>query len=134
MDDVFLAMKRDYLGIVGGNVGQITMPKEERMVRRAVDDAIGAADESFRGVMDADLEGLNTMFPSSGNDETVVEGMNDDPMATDDEDDDNDDEDDGGEAGDAAQVQEANDTDMFVENATDENEDIAARTSSEAYS
>lgn len=87
MDDVFLAMKRDYLGIVGGVVGQITMPKEERMVRRAVDEAITAADRLFGEVLDGDLEELKAQYQDV-DDKSAGDEPKDDSMFTDIEDDD----------------------------------------------
>lgn len=102
MDDVFLAMKRDYLSIVGGVVGQITMPKEERMVRRAVDEAITAADRLFGEVLDGDLEDLKATF-SVPEDESVKDEPKDDSMFTDNDDD--------GEEEDADETADENDDD-----------------------
>lgn len=85
MDDVFLAMKRDYFSIVGGVVSNITMPKEERMVRRAVDEAITASDAVFREVIDGELEDLKVKF-GIPNDETAEKEAEDEEMFTDNDD------------------------------------------------
>lgn len=85
MDDVFLAMKRDYFSIVGGVVGQVTMPKEERMVRRAIDEAITASDAVFREVIDGELDDLKAKFAVSI-DETENEPKEDSLMTDNDED------------------------------------------------
>ncbi|CZT20074.1 uncharacterized protein RCC_05931 [Ramularia collo-cygni] len=110
MDDVFLAMKRDYLGIVGGVVGQITMPKEERMVRRAVDEAISAADGIFSEVLDGDLEDLKVKFSAPIDDATGDEPK-DDIIFTE-----NDDEDDAEEDGGDETADENDDADDIMTN------------------
>lgn len=58
-DSVFVNMQKDYLSVIGGvNVGQITMPREERAIRRELDEIITAVDEPFQKVIDSDLEEL----------------------------------------------------------------------------
>ena len=58
-DGVYVSMHRDYMSIIGGvSVGQVSMPREERAVRRQLDEAITAMDESFQKVIDSDLDDL----------------------------------------------------------------------------
>lgn len=58
-DGLFVAMQRDYMSIVGGaNVGPITIPREERSVRRELDEAISSFDGMFQNVVDSNPEDL----------------------------------------------------------------------------
>lgn len=59
VDSVFVNMQRDYMSIIGGvNVSQVAMPREERTIRRQVDEIIGDNDQAFQRVIDSDLNDL----------------------------------------------------------------------------
>ena len=58
-DSIFVSMQRDYMSIIGGvNVGHVTIPREERVLRREVDERITSVDAMFQRVVDSDLEDL----------------------------------------------------------------------------
>ena len=73
-DTVYLSMQRDYMSILGGlNVGEISMPREERVIRRELEEFITAADPAFQKVIDDELEGLELSDTSGGEQKDVEE-------------------------------------------------------------
>ncbi|KAH9834261.1 Dynamin family [Teratosphaeria destructans] len=57
-DAIYLSMQRDYMSIIGGVKIDTKMPREERLMRREIDEVIGKADTIFQRVVDADAEDL----------------------------------------------------------------------------
>lgn len=52
-DGVYTNMQRDYMSIIGGvSVGRVSMPREERSIRRQLDEMITEADTHFQGIID----------------------------------------------------------------------------------
>jgi hypothetical protein len=70
-DSIYLSMQRDYMSIIGGVSVNTKMPREERAVRRQVDEAIGRTDQFFQEVLDADVEDLKEAVVSSEADGVV---------------------------------------------------------------
>lgn len=59
VDLVYVGVQRDYMSIIGGvNVEQSSLPREERAVRREIDEVITAADESFQEIVGSKVEDL----------------------------------------------------------------------------
>lgn len=88
-DEVYVAMSRDYLTIVGVQKSEIRMSREERAIRREVDEALGGADAYFDKILVASLEDLKAEYQLQ-EDATVTEPIDDaeeDAMDVDDEDD-----------------------------------------------
>lgn len=82
-DGVYVNMQRDYMSIVGGvNVGQVSMSREERVVRRQLDEIISVIDQTFQTVIESGLETLR------GSEGSCVEDMDVDEQV-DEADDDN---------------------------------------------
>ncbi|KAK3723591.1 hypothetical protein LTR37_001843 [Vermiconidia calcicola] len=72
-DSVFVNMHRDYMSIIGGvNVGEVSMPREERVVRRELDESILAMDDVFQKVVESDVDALK----ENEVDETNVDDIN----------------------------------------------------------
>ncbi|KAI7527755.1 hypothetical protein KC331_g16140 [Hortaea werneckii] len=57
-DQVFLHMQNDYMSIIGGVRVDTNMSRQERTVRRDVDERITGADEIFQTVLDMNPEDL----------------------------------------------------------------------------
>ena len=54
-DGVYMNMQRDYMSIIGGvNVGQVSMPREERSIHRQLDETITEVDTQFQGIIDCE--------------------------------------------------------------------------------
>lgn len=70
-------MQRDYLTILHGlNVGEIKLSREERAVRRNMEDFIEQADHDFQAVIAADLEELKERM-SEGDEESATVAKDD---------------------------------------------------------
>lgn len=57
-DGIFISMQRDYMSIIGGVNIDTKMPRQERALRRDVDDMIGKADGCFQKVIDMTAEDM----------------------------------------------------------------------------
>ncbi|KAF2768799.1 hypothetical protein EJ03DRAFT_351811 [Teratosphaeria nubilosa] len=67
-DAIYLSMQRDYMSIIGGVKIDTKMPREERLMRREIDEVIGKADTIFQGVVEADVEDLKKAASAEASD------------------------------------------------------------------
>ena len=71
-DAVFVSMQRDFMFLIGGvHDGRVSMPREERSVRRELEETMSAVDQTFQEVLDVDLADLQ----QAGGEAQVVDGM-----------------------------------------------------------
>lgn len=93
-DGVFVQMQRDYLTLVGVHRGNMKMSREERHIRRKVDEAIDDIDALFQDVVEADIDQLKAdrAVGKSEHEGSDIEEAEDEPMDDDEQDDDIDDE------------------------------------------
>lgn len=93
-DGVFVQMRRDYLTLLGGQrANDVSMSREERAIRRQIDELLDAADDNMKEVVVMDLDELKTAYAvgdddgqDAGNDvdeeiQVQVEGVDSDEDA-----------------------------------------------------
>ncbi|KAK3706114.1 hypothetical protein LTR37_012941 [Vermiconidia calcicola] len=74
--------RADSVSVIGGvNVGKVSMPREERAVRRELDESITAMDDVFQKVVDSDVEALkDTTVDETNVDDSFFKEEQDDFM------------------------------------------------------
>ncbi|CAK4034253.1 Hypothetical predicted protein [Lecanosticta acicola] len=83
-DEVYVSMQRDYLTVVGVNkTSESRMPREERAIRRQIDEIVEGADSAMQQVLTTELNELKTGFEPNGRDALVAQNSTDEDMEMD---------------------------------------------------
>lgn len=104
-DSIYLNMQRDYMSIIGGVNVDVKMPRQERALRRDVDEVIGRADEYLQEIVDADLDELKKQMEvdapeeADKNSNDIVDVDDADDLKSDSDDEDAEDDEDNEDAG-----------------------------------